>query len=69
MELLSWQSAQALGFVGALVAGAVAATVTFAPKASTKIQLIYVWLAFDALCHMICERYPLRCDIAYDAAY
>jgi len=55
MELLSWQSAQALGFVGALVAGATAATIIWAPKASTKIQLIYVWLAFDALCHMTRE--------------
>ncbi len=57
--LVSSDTVQALAFVGALVGGALLLTRTYAPRnagsSSTKVRNIFLWLAFDALCHMILE--------------
>lgn len=55
-ELLTLQSVLALGFVGGLVAAAEILALTSLPKGvSKKARRIFIWLAFDALCHFSLE--------------
>lgn len=53
-EVLSTQTLLALGFVASLVAGAtITAKIFLHPHVSLKARSIFLWLAFDALCHTI----------------
>lgn len=55
-EILSMRSLLALSFVGGLVLSAVvAAQVSLPKRTGTKARSIFIWLAFDALCHFTLE--------------
>ena len=55
-DLLTKQSLLALSFVGGLVGTAViSASISLPKRTSTKARSIFIWLAFDALCHFTLE--------------
>ena len=55
-DLLTKQSLLALSFVGGLVGTAIiSASVSLPKRTSRKARWIFIWLAFDALCHFTLE--------------
>ncbi|KAN0064612.1 asparagine-linked glycosylation protein [Thecaphora frezii] len=55
-QLLTAQSLTSLGYVGAMAAGAYSVANRYLPAtASTKSRFIFIWLAFDAICHLTLE--------------
>lgn len=55
-RLLNLQTALSLGYVGFMIAAAHLSSHLLLPSHSTrKTQLIFLWLAFDAICHLTLE--------------
>lgn len=55
-ELLSLQSLLALGYVGSMVAAAMlAARLSLHVRANAKARFLFIWLAFDSICHLTLE--------------
>lgn len=55
-RLLNLQTALSLGYVGLMVGAAhVSSLALLPPTSSLKTRLIFLWLAFDAICHLTLE--------------
>lgn len=55
-RLLNVQTALSLGYVGSMVAAAYLSSLYILPRTTTlKTRLIYLWLAFDCICHLTLE--------------